>query len=426
MSPPRRVVITGLGLSCALGIGVERCWPRLLAGDSGISTISLWDASEYQAKVAASFEYEDSPLAADSTGVRKGARAYLDAVGEALAAAELDQPGFDRRAIGLATGTSVNNFDIRQLPVMMDFLDEAGGAVRMSAYADKVVRGQAPRDMFVRQQGELISTLTMRRYGLGGPSFVIDTACAASAHAIGEALRLVRRGNADIMIAGGAAALVRPVHIIAFERLRALTPNPNAAEASRPFDRNRDGFVMGEAAGALVVESLDSARRRGAPVLAELAGYGATSTAYTMTDPSPAGEAEGRAMGLAIEDAGASPADIGYIAAHGTSTPKGDVAETLAIRRIFGCHAERLLISSIKGQVGHTISAAGVCNAVAAIKAIETGWIPPTATLQCPDPECDLNYVPRRAQQVDVDYALTNSFAFGGQNVALVMRRFHG
>jgi len=229
-----------------------------------------------------------------------------------------------------------------------------------------------------------------------------------------------------VMVAGGAAALVRPTHMLAFERLRALTTNPNPAEASRPFDRDRDGFVMGEAAGAVMLESLEHAQRRAAPILAELVGYGSSSTAYTMTDPSPDGEAEARAMRSAIDEAGLSSDEIGYVAAHGTSTSKGDLAETQAIRQVFGSHVKDLAVSSIKGQIGHTISAAGVCNLVAAVKAVQTGWAPPTATLRNPDPDCDLDYVAGEARRVDPMAALSNSFAFGGQNAALVVRRWAG
>ena len=420
----RRVVITGLGWTCSLGQGAEQCWSRLLAGQSGISKIDLWDPAHYQAKVAATVDYDRSPLE-DRSGVRKSFQMYLGVVDEALASAGLHARTQERRKIGIASGTSVNNLDLRQLRTMMSHLEETTAELKTAEYLDLIQGGRTPPTMYSHLQGELINTLAMRRYRLGGPSFVVDTACAASTHAIGEALRLVRRGTADVMVAGGAAALVRPLHVIAFERLRALTSNPDPATASRPFDRDRDGFVMGEAAGAVVLESLESARQRGVPILAELAGYGATSTAYTMTDPSPDGAEEGRAMRLAIDDAGSPVEEIDYVAAHGTSTPKGDLAETLGIRQVFGRHADRLLVSSVKGQLGHTISAAGVCNLAAAIKAIQTGWAPPTATLKCPDPQCDLNYVPGEAQRAEIGAALSNSFAFGGQNAALVVRRLN-
>jgi len=422
-----RVVITGMGMLSSLGRSLDECWTRLLKGDSGIGPIQLWDPSDYQAKVAATVDYDRSPLT-DPSGVRKGFRMYCDVVAEALTSAGLwssgPAAGVDFGRIGLASGTSVNNVDTRQFRSIIDELAADATAVDVSRHLQAMSSGHAPRGMFPRMQGELINSLSMRKFGIAGPSIVVDTACSASTHAIGEAFRLVRRGAADVMVAGGAAALVRPIHMIAFERLRALTPNPDATQASRPFDRDRNGFVMGEAAGAVILESLEHALRRRAPILAELAGFGSASTAYTMTDPSPDGEAEARAMRLAIEDAGCAPEEIGYIAAHGTSTPKGDATETQAIRRVFGGQAERLLVSSIKGQIGHTISAAGVCNLAVAVKAVGSGWVAPTATLRTPDPECDLDFVAGEARQADIGAALSNSFAFGGQNAALVVRRW--
>lgn len=417
----RRVAITGLGLTCSLGRGLDHCWLRLLAGETGIAPIDLWDPRDYQTKVAATIQYERNPLG-PSNGVRAGFEMYLGVVHEALTSAALagDQ---DRSAIGIASGASVNNIDMRQIVKMVDHLDGQTSTLNTAAYLDVVKRGDAPGPMYPHLQGGLINTLPMRRYGLRGPSLVMDTACAASTHAIGESLRLIRRGTVDVMIAGGAAALVRPIHILAFERLGALTPSGDPASASRPFDRDRDGFVMGEAAGVVVLESFESAKRRGVPILAELAGYGSTSNAGTMTDPSPNGEHEARAMRAAIDDAGVAPERIGYVAAHGTSTPKGDVAETLGIRRVFGAHSDRLLVSSNKGQLGHTIAAAGVCNLAAAVQVLRTGWAPPTATLKNPDPQCDLNYVPEVAQRAEVEAALSNSFGFGGQNASLVVRR---
>ncbi len=416
-----------MGMLSSLGRSLDECWPRLLKGDCGISPIDLWDASAFQAKVAAVAQYDHSPLT-DATGVRKGLRMYGDAVEQALTAAGLwssgPADGVDFDQIGVASGTSVNNLDTRQFRAIIDEFSDGESQLDVARYLQVMGRGRSPRGVFPRAQGELINTLAMRRFGMAGPSLVVDTACSASTHAIGEAFRMVKRGAVDVMVAGGAAALVRPIHMIAFERIRALTPNPDPVQASRPFDRDRNGFVMGEAAGAVILESLEHALRRRAPILAELAGYGSASTAYTMTDPSPDGEAEARAMRLAIEDSGCSLEEIGYIAAHGTSTPKGDAAETQAIRRVFGQHAERLLVSSIKGQIGHTISAAGVCNLAVAVKAIESGWVAPTATLRTPDPECDLDYVAGEARQADLVAALSNSFAFGGQNAALVVRRW--
>ena len=415
-----RVVVTGLGLWTSLGRGMERNWKGFLGGASGIAPIPYWGTDLYSTKLAAPVASEGAPYTEAPDELRQGFLLFESVVAEALGDAGLAGPDADLSAVGLAAGTSVNHIDWRQFERMIDFLSEKRPELDVHAFRNS--RTAFP-GMFPRTQGELISRLCMRSFQLGGPAMVLDTACAASAHAIGEAYRAVRSGRAEAMVAGGSAALVRPMHILAFERLRALSGNDDPTIASRPFDRNRDGFVMGEGAGAVVLESLERAQARGARIYAELAGYGSTLSGYTMTDPSPEGEAESRAMKLALEDAGARPEEIGYVAAHGTSTPKGDAIETQAIRRTFAEHADNLLVSSNKGQIGHTISAAGVCNLAVAVKTIETGWVAPTATLQEPDPQCDLDYVPRTARQAQVDAALCNSFAFGGQNAALVVRR---
>jgi 3-oxoacyl-[acyl-carrier-protein] synthase II len=250
----------------------------------------------------------------------------------------------------------------------------------------------------------------------------VDTACAASSSAIAQAFRVIRRGRAKVMIAGGGASLVSPFGLLAFSVLGALSRNPNPCEASRPFDRNRDGFVMGEGAGAIVLEEREHAQARGARVYAELCGSGATLSGHNLTDPSPDGVCESEAMRLALEDGGIAPEEIGYIAAHGTSTPKNDAVETAAIKRVLGRQASRVAVSSNKGQIGHTLSGAGVCNVICAAKALSDGWIPPTAHYQTPDPACDLDYVPNRGRRASVGAALAHAFAFGGQNAVLALR----
>jgi 3-oxoacyl-[acyl-carrier-protein] synthase II len=276
--------------------------------------------------------------------------------------------------------------------------------------------------LFYRRQGEMASVLAAKALGLAGPNLAIDTACAASAYAVGEAFRMLQRGRVDAMVAGGGCAIVNPISILAFAVLGALSSNPDPEQASRPFDRRRDGFVMGEGAGAVVLERLESARARGARIYGEVAGYAATMNAGNLTDPSPNGESEEWAMRLALQEADMAPEDVDYVAAHGTSTPKNDVVETAALRRLFGRHAARLMVSSNKGQIGHTISAAGVCNLICALKAIERGWVPPTAHYTEPDPECDLDYVPNVGRRAAVAGALVNAFGFGGQNAALAVR----
>ena len=272
----------------------------------------------------------------------------------------------------------------------------------------------------------MMASVPAKLLKLAGPAFVMDTACAASSHAIGEAFRLVRLGKVKAMLAGGAAALVSPLPILAFSLLGALSRNADPELASRPFDRQRDGFVMGEGGGAVVLETLESARARGARIYAELAGYGSSLNAHTLTDPSPDGSAEAQAISIALRQASLAPEEVDYIAAHGTSTPKNDPIETAAIKRAFGPHAKRLMVSSIKGQIGHTISAAGVCNVICAVKAIAEGHVPPTMHLRSPDPQCDLDYVPNQSRAATVRAALANAFAFGGQNAVLAVRAWAG
>jgi 3-oxoacyl-[acyl-carrier-protein] synthase II len=272
----------------------------------------------------------------------------------------------------------------------------------------------------------MIASVPAKLLKLAGPAFVMDTACAASSHAIGEAFRLVRLGKVKAMLAGGAAALVSPLPILAFSLLGALSRNADPELASRPFDRQRDGFVMGEGGGAVVLENLESAKARGARIYAELAGYGSSLNAHTLTDPSPDGSAEAQAISIALRQASLAPEDVDYIAAHGTSTPKNDPIETAAIKRAFGSHAKHLMVSSNKGQIGHTISAAGVCNVICAVKAIVEGQVPPTMHLRSPDPQCDLDYVANRSRAATVRAALANAFAFGGQNAVLAVRAWAG
>src|SRR5579885_1475641 len=380
-----RVVITGMGMCTSLGRDLPTCWQRLVAGDNGIRRVSFWDASEYPSKVAA----EAGRLLPEETGLssvprawcRRAVRLFLPVVQEAFRDACLDRVPIPPAQIGLAVGASVNYLDMALL-----------------------------KDYFRLRRSDR-------------PAFVVDTACAASSHAIGEAYRQVRRGRVRAMVAGGAASLVSPLVVLGFGLLGALTRNPDPEEAARPFDRRRDGFVMGEGGGAVVLESLESAQARGARIYAELAGYGSTLNAsHTLTDPSPGGAMEAAAMMQAMKEASLVPEQVEYIAAHGTSTPKNDAVETAAIKRVFGAHACRLMVSSNKAQIGHTISAAGVVNLICAVKAIHDGVVPPTMHLRHPDPECDLDYVPNQSRQARARAALANAFAFGGQNAVLAVR----
>jgi 3-oxoacyl-[acyl-carrier-protein] synthase II len=339
-------------------------------------------------------------------------------VREAFGDAGLDVTPIPSDDIGIAAGSSVNYIDHR---LIREYFSRWDAAKRKLAF-DGLGLGSARPEVFARRAGDMMASVPARLLHLGGPTFAVDTACAASSHAIGEAYRLVRRGRVPAMIAGGSAALVSPLGIIAFSLLGALSRSTDPAEASRPFDRLRDGFVMGEGAGAIVLESLSSALRRGARIYGELVGYGSTSNAGSLTDPSADGCPEARAMASALAEGGMAPEEVDYIAAHGTSTLKNDATETLAIKRVFGAHAQRLLVSSNKGQIGHTISAAGVSNVICAIKAINEGVVPPTMNLRNPDAECDLDYVPNQSRRMPVRGAIANAFAFGGQNTALAIR----
>ena len=425
-----RVVITGMGMSTSLGPDLRTCWRRLLAGDNGIAPLSFWDPAEYSAKVVAEVKHVPPDTGSDAipgAWCRRGVRLFLTVAREAFADAQLRSAGGPEdpapAEIGIAVGTSVNYLDMYLMKHYFQLRKPDSPALDMARFARE---GRQPDNSFYRRLGDMMASVPAKLLKLAGPAFVMDTACAASSHAIGEAFRLVRLGKVKTMLAGGAAALVSPLPILAFSLLGALSRNANPELASRPFDRQRDGFVMGEGGGAVVLETLESAQARGARIYAELAGYGSSLNAHTLTDPSPDGSAEAQAISIALRQASLAPEEVDYIAAHGTSTPKNDPIETAAIKRAFGPHAKRLMVSSIKGQIGHTISAAGVCNVICAVKAIAEGHVPPTMHLRSPDPQCDLDYVPNQSRAATVRAALANAFAFGGQNAVLALRAWAG
>ena len=421
-----RVVITGMGMSTSLGPDLRTCWQRLLAGDSGIAPLSFWDPSEYNTKVVAEVKHVPRDTGSESVPAawcRRGVRLFLPVAREAMADAQLDREAIAPADIGIAVGTSVNYLDMYLMKHYFQLRKPDSPALDMGRFARE---GRQPDNSFYRRLGDMIASVPAKLLKLAGPAFVMDTACAASSHAIGEAFRLVRLGKVKAMLAGGAAALVSPLPILAFSLLGALSRNADPELASRPFDRQRDGFVMGEGGGAVILESLESAQARGAHIYAELAGYGSSLNAYTLTDPSPDGSAEARAIAIALQQASMSTEEVDYIAAHGTSTPKNDPIETAAIKRVFGPLAKRLMVSSNKGQIGHTISAAGVCNLICAVQAIAEGHVPPTMHLRSPDPQCDLDYVPNQSRAAKVRAALVNAFAFGGQNAVLAVRAWAG
>jgi 3-oxoacyl-[acyl-carrier-protein] synthase II len=416
-----RVVITGMDLITALGPSLASTWPRLLAGESGISRITYFDASEYECSVAAEVRDDGpSPYAPTPADRRRGVSIFTRAAIGAWRDAGLHADPPRPQTAGVAAGVSVNYCNVRMIRHHFRLRTPDRRALDLRRFACE--GGYEPPHLFRKRQGDLGATLPARELGVTGPTLAIDTACAASAFAIGEAFRTIQRGRARVMVAGGGASLVSPLGILAFSVLGALSRNPDPSQASRPFDRQRDGFVMGEGAGAVVLEDRDHALARGARIYAELCGYSTTLSGHNLTDPSPNGVCEAEAMRRALADAGMAPEEIGYVAAHGTSTARNDALETAAIKQALGAHASRVAVSSNKGQIGHTISAAGACSLICATKAVAEGQIPPTANYRTPDPECDLDYVPNAGRCAAIGAAMVNVFAFGGQNAVLCVR----
>jgi 3-oxoacyl-[acyl-carrier-protein] synthase II len=405
----RRVVVTGLGVVSPLGIGVDSFWTQLTHGLSGVRRITKFDASPFPSQIAAEvhgFNAEAYLPRRDIVRTDTFIHFALTAAVEALRDAKLDpSPGGPRT--GVSIGTSMGG-----LPLILTTYD---GLQR------EQMRGVNPYAMPGFLPNMAASWVSMR-FGARGPMASATTACAAGAQAIGDACRFIEHGDADIMISGGTDALVSPFVVACFSALRALsTRNDAPAAASRPFDRERDGFVLGEGAGILVLEELEHALDRGCHIHAEVAGYAMTADAHHATASTVDGPA--RAMAGALADAGMPPEDVGYINAHGTSTPHNDVNETRAIKQVFGAHAYRLAVSSTKSMTGHLLGAAGAVEALATVLALEHGLLPPTINYCTPDPECDLDYVPNQARHSNIDVAVSNSFGFGGVNASLVLKR---
>jgi 3-oxoacyl-[acyl-carrier-protein] synthase II len=409
----RRVVVTGMGLVTPLGTGTERNWEALCAGRSGVRSISRFDASNLVARVAGEvpdFEaeryIERKDLKKMDTFIQYAVAAAQMAVEDAGVEMPLGRP--DRAGVIVGVG--------------MGGLDSLESAYHHFAAQD--VRRVSP--FFVPKLiPNMASGHIAMRYGARGPNYATTSACASGAHAISDAVLYIRDGRQDMMLAGGAEAPVCLLGIGGFIAMRALATgfNEEPARASRPFDRAREGFVVAEGAGMLVLEELEHARARGARILAEIAGFGATCDAYHMTQPSPGGEGAAECMAQALDDAGVSPDAVTYINAHGTGTPYNDEAETTAIKRVFGEHAARLAVSSTKSMTGHLLGASGAVEVIYSILTVGRGVIPPTINLDDPDPACDLDYVPHQAREVSVDVALSNSFGFGGTNVCVAVRR---
>jgi len=409
---PRRVVVTGMGVVCPLGNDIETVWSRLIAGESGIAPITRFDPSRLTSRVAGEVKDFDPADYVDRRTARRmdpyshfavaAARQALDAA-ELAVAPEAERLG----AIVGSGGGGLSTFE-QQSRVMLEH-----GPQRMSPFfATMMIPNMAAAHVSLE-------------LGLKGPLSAVNTACSAGANAIGDAFEIIRRGAAAAMLAGGAEAPICETGVGAFDVMRALSArNDRPQAASRPFDAGRDGFVIAEGAGILVIEELEHARARGARILAEVAGYGMSSEAFHVALPDETGASQARAMTAALREAGLAPADVDYVNAHGTSTPAGDVAETRAVKVAFAEHARRVPVSSTKSMTGHLLGAAGAIEAAFCVRAITAGVVPPTINLTDPDPDCDLDYVPGVARSLQVDVAMSNSFGFGGHDVSLIFRRY--
>ena len=409
--PNARVFVTGAGIISPLGNDVDTFWTRLTAGESGAGPISRFDTSDYATK----FACEVKDFSIDGIIDRKDAKRMdrftqyaVAASHEALKNAKLDLERIDRERVGVLIGSGI------------------GGMETFEAQHRQLVEkgpGRVSPFFIPMMISDMGAGQVSIQFGLKGPNFSTVSACASGAHAIGEALRLLRAGDADVVLAGGSEATITPMAVAGFGNLRALsTRNDEPQRASRPFDIDRDGFVIGEGAGIVVLETEDHARRRNATLICELAGYGASADAYHMTAPSEDGDGAARAMLRAMEDAGQSPSEFQYINAHGTSTPAGDPIEVTAVKKVFGPHAGRVMMSSTKSMTGHLLGAAGGLEAMITAYTIARGIVPPTINLEKQDPTCDLDLVPNKARAQRVTAALSNSFGFGGHNVTLAMR----
>jgi 3-oxoacyl-[acyl-carrier-protein] synthase II len=424
----RAVVVTGMDVVTPIGAGLDAFWTAALRGVSGARRIRHFDADGLPTQIAAplddvtrleEFRAEAALDALEPRGVLVGVRAARGAV----QATHADKALASRRA-GVYVGTSGERQDLRHLATMAYASRAADGAVTSRGFLREFAR-RASAERAYRSSPQYLASRLAAIFRIEGPSATVQTACTSSAQAIGEASRAIARGTVDIALAGGADCIVSPIEIQLFCLLGVMSKRNDAPEsASRPFDAHRDGFVMGEGAGFLVLEEAEHARRRGATIVAELAGYGSFCDAYRITDEAPDGRGAIRAMQAAIASAGLVASDIDYVNAHGTSTPMNDRVETAAIKQVFGAHARRLAVSSTKSMIGHTISAAGAIELVATVLAVRDGQVPPTINYDVPDPDCDLDYVPNVAIGAPLRAAISNSFGFGGHNDCLLVRRW--
>jgi 3-oxoacyl-[acyl-carrier-protein] synthase II len=409
----RRVVVTGLGLVCPVGVGVEESWQALVAGKSGVGPITHYDASTYPTKIAGEVRGFDPEKFMDRKEVRRSDRFIqfaLAAADMAVADSGIDFAKEDPERVGVIVGSGMGGLDT--IEDTHKTLMERGVRKVSPFFIPAIIINLAPGQIALR-------------WGLKGPNYSPVSACATGNHSIGDALMYIERGMADVMIAGGTEATLTPLGLAGFCAARAMSERNDAPEkASRPFDKGRDGFVAAEGAGILVVEEYEHARRRGARIYAELCGYGASCDANHVTSPAPEGEGGQRAMRMALADAGLRPEQVGYVNTHGTSTPQGDIAECQAIRKVFGDWADRgLVVSSTKSMTGHMLGAAGGAEAVFSVLALHRGVVPPTMNVEEQDPECRLDVVPNVAREVKTEAVLSNSFGFGGTNAVIAFRK---
>ncbi len=407
-----RVVVTGMGAISPVGNTVQENWDNLVAGKSGAGFITKFDASDFPVKISAevkNFDAEDFMDKKDAKKYDSFVHFAIAAADEAMAQSGLDKVEFDKERAGCCIGAGIGGFKLIE--------DTQTG------YLNNGQRKVSP--FFI--PGAIINMangLVSIRHNLKGPNVSIVTACATGTHSIGDAARIIERGDADVMFAGGTEGAITPLAVAGFGNMRALSRNPDPMTASRPFDKNRDGFLIGEGAGVLVLESLEHAQKRGATILAEVVGYGMTSDAYHVTLPAEDANGARRCIQMAVNDAGIDPSELDYINAHGTSTPPNDKLETMAIKAVLGEHANKVKISSTKSMTGHLLGAAGAVEAIYSIQSILEGIITPTINYETPDENCDLDYTPNKAVKHDVRYALSNSFGFGGTNASLLFKKY--
>jgi len=412
----RRVVVTGVGLVCALGIGTEESWKNLVAGVSGIARITQFDTTDFDCTFAGEVKNFDPLNWVEKKELKKLGRFIQVALAAADFAVKMAHWSREKEAdldeVGVYVSSGIGGFDIIEREHWK--LVQSGPSKISPFFIPSAIVNLASGNISIR-------------YGARGPNSATATACSASAHAIGDSFKIIDRGAAEMMICGGTEATITPMGVGGFAAMRALsTRNDDPAHASRPFDANRDGFVVGEGSGIVILESLEHAQKRNAPILAEIVGYGMSGDAYHITQPAENGDGAYRVMKAALKDAKLDASAIGYLNAHGTSTPLGDALETTAIKRLFGERAKHVAVSSTKSMTGHLLGGAGGLEAGISVLALRDQILPPTINYETPDPACDLDYVPNKARKASVEYALSNSFGFGGTNAALIFKRWNG